>query len=52
MGVRYNGKFGTQLSVRLIGGLLNRGFIVVPIFLKTRVKDHGESSSRLLERKI
>ena len=26
--------------------------IVVSIFLKTRVKDHGDSSSRLLERTI
>ena len=26
--------------------------IVVSIFLKTCVKDHGESSNRLLERKI
>ena len=25
-------------------------FIVVPTFLKTCVKDHGDSSSRLLER--
>ena len=45
-----NLEFGHYLQLRSVFEM--QFLIVVSIFLKTRVKDHGDSSSRLLERGI